>query len=413
MAFNTSRSVCLAKIIAENTTKIEIYREEQGLPPLVWALMHRLIVEGCRRALIDATLELSDLAMGPVELRLLPGWAVLTMFGVTQFIFDFDIAQHVPLTGDVSYDDLSKTVNVGTSVLRQVLRAGMPYHMFYEPRPGHVAHTATTKVMARDPLIKDWSSLSTDIIFTAGTGLTEALRKEPAANDPAKTGFTFAKGASESSMYMYLEQHPELARKFTGVMRAFQKDEAYSPRHLINTWPKDLQTGKLVDIGGSTGAVAFALADEFPGLEIVVQDLPGALETAQVRESNNVSFMPHDFFNDQPVKDADAFLFRWVLHNWPDMHVQRILRALIPSLRPGTKIIIFDDIMPPADTMSLSVERYQRNVDFGMLTIFNAKIRDVEEWEQVISQSDQCFKVTDIRYPENSRLSLIEIVWQP
>jgi hypothetical protein len=53
-------------------------------------------------------------------------------------------------------------------------------------------------------------------------------------------------------------------------------------------------------------------------------------------------------------------MFRWVLHNWPDVHVQRILRALIPALKPGAKIIIFDEIMPPAGTMSLSVERYQR-----------------------------------------------------
>lgn len=54
------------------------------------------------------------------------------------------------------------------------------------------------------------------------------------------------------------------------------------------------------------------------------------------------------------------FMFRWILHNWPDFYVQRILRALIPSLKRGTKIIIFDEIMPPAGTMSLSVERNQR-----------------------------------------------------
>jgi hypothetical protein len=311
MASNASRSAQLVKIITDNTTKIEIYRQEQGLPPLSLGpdapldVKYPPDVEECRRAVIDASLELGDLATGPVELRLVPGWAVMTMFGVTQFICDFDIAHQVPLTGDVSYDDLSKTVNVSASVLRQVLRAGMPYHMFYEPRPGHVAHTATTKVIAQEPLIKDWTGLSTDVLYPASIGLTEALRKEPAANDPAKTGFMFAKGDGESGMFMYLEKHPEQARRFTGVMGAFHKDKAYSPRHLIDSWPTDLQTGKLVDLGGSTGAVAFALAEAFPGLDIVVQDLAGALETAQVQEGKNVSFMAHDFFNEQPVKDAD------------------------------------------------------------------------------------------------------------
>lgn len=53
-------------------------------------------------------------------------------------------------------------------------------------------------------------------------------------------------------------------------------------------------------------------------------------------------------------------MFRWVLHNWPDAYVHRILRALIPALKPGARVIIFDEIMPPAGTMSLSVERNQR-----------------------------------------------------
>lgn len=330
MASNISRSAQLAKIISDNTTKIEAYRQEQGLPPLSLGpdapldVKYPPNVEHCRRALIDASLELGDLATGPVELRLVPGWAVMTMFAVTQFIFDFDIPHRVPLTGDVSYDELSKTVNVGASVLRQVLRAGMPYHMFYEPRLDHVAHTATTKVMAREALIKDWTGLSTDVLFPGAAGLTKALREEPAANDPARTGFMLAKGGGESGMYAYLEKHPEQARRFAGVMGAFQQDEAYAPQHLTGSWPDDVQSGKVVDLGGSTGTVAFALAEEFPGLEIMVQDLPGALEAAQVREGKDVSFMPHDFFHEQPIRDADVCvkanvsdLSRTCANRWP------------------------------------------------------------------------------------------------
>ncbi|KAK7918362.1 hypothetical protein PG985_010236 [Apiospora marii] len=369
MASGTSRATHLASVVGESTAKIEAYRQEQGLPPLSLGpdapldVKYPPHIEQCRRSLIDASLELGDLATGPVELRLVPGWAVMTMFAVTQFIFDFDIPRHVPLTGgdaDVSYESLSEAVGVGPAVLRQILRAGMPYHMFREPRPGHVAHTATTKVMARQPLIKDWTGLSNDVLLPGAAGLTEALRKAPAADDPGKTGFMFAKGDGEPGMYMYLEKHPEQARRFAGVMGAFQQDEAYAPRHLIESWPADAQGAKVVDLGGSTGTVAFALAEAFPGLEIVVQDLPGALKAARTRDGKNVSFMPHDFFEEQPVRGADVYLFRWVLHNWPDAHVQRILRALVPSLKPGAKVIIFDEIMPPAGSMSLSVERNQR-----------------------------------------------------
>lgn len=310
---NESRSARLVKIINDSTAKIEEYRREQGLPPLSLGpdapldVKYPRHIEQSRQAVIDASLELGDLATGPLELRLVPGWAVMTMFGVTQFIFDFDIAHKVPVTGDISYEQLSKAVDVNAAVLRQVLRAGMAYHMFYEPRPGHVAHTATTKIMHQQPLIKDWTGLSTNMLLPGAAGLMQALQTAPEANDPAKTGFMLAKGDGEASMYMYLEKHPEQASSFAGVMGAFQHDEAYAAHHLFDAWPKDAlaRAGKLVDLGGSTGTIAFALAQEFPKLEIVVQDLPGALEAATSRKGFNVSFMPHDFFNDQPIKDAD------------------------------------------------------------------------------------------------------------
>src|SRR5689334_9842874 len=133
MASIPSRSVHLANLISENTTKIEAYRQEQSLPLMSLGpeapldVKYPPHIEQSRQALVNASLELSDLATGPVELRLVPGWAGMTMFAVTQFIFDFGISQQVPPAGDISYQDLAKAVNVGAGVLRQVLRAGMAH----------------------------------------------------------------------------------------------------------------------------------------------------------------------------------------------------------------------------------------------------------------------------------------------
>lgn len=38
-------------------------------------------------------------------------------------------------------------------------------------------------------------------------------------------------------------------------------------------------------------------------------------------------------------------MFRWILHNWPDAFAVRILRALIPGLKPGAKVLIVDEIV--------------------------------------------------------------------
>lgn len=314
MTTHQSRSAHLVSVISTNNKKIEEYLKEQRLPPLSLGPDGPLDVqlppeiEQCRQRLVDASLELGDLATGPVELRLVPGWSAITMFTVTKFIFDFDIVHKVPLTGDISYGDLSTAVNVSTSVLRQVLRAGMPYHMFYEPQPGFVAHTATTKVMVHKPLIKDWTGLNTDVLLPSAAGLTDALKKYPAANDITQTSFQVAKGGGETGFYLYMEKHPAQAERFAGVMAAFQHDKSYATEHLIESWPGDVKSGKVVDLGGSTGAVAFALATQYPKLDIVVQDLPGALKAAQIQEGRNVSFMAHDFFSEQPILGADMYV---------------------------------------------------------------------------------------------------------
>lgn len=84
--------------------------------------------------------------------------------------------------------------------------------------------------------------------------------------------------------------------------------------------------------------------DAFPALSVVIQDLPEVIAQASPSETH-ISFMTHDFFTPQPVV-ADVYLFRWILHNWSDKYCVRILRALVPALKPGARIVINEHVMP-------------------------------------------------------------------
>ena len=64
------------------------------------------------------------------------------------------------------------------------------------------------------------------------------------------------------------------------------------------------------------------LASDFPDLRFVVQDLPNVVEQARLVwkaerpetiASGHVQLMAHDFFMDQPIKHAEAYLLRWIL----------------------------------------------------------------------------------------------------
>ena len=70
--------------------------------------------------------------------------------------------------------------------------------------------------------------------------------------------------------------------------------------------------------------------------------------------------MSHDFFTQQPVKNADVYLIRWCLHNWSDEYSIKILRALIPALKPGARVLVNDGVLPEPNTIDPWDEKIMR-----------------------------------------------------
>lgn len=79
----------------------------------------------------------------------------------------------------------------------------------------------------------------------------------------------------------------------------------------------------IVDVGGGRGQVSVRIAEKVPVLNFIVQDDKAILEAGQAEGvpeevKDRVQFMPHDFFTEQPVKGADVYLLRFILHDHPD-----------------------------------------------------------------------------------------------
>lgn len=79
--------------------------------------------------------------------------------------------------------------------------------------------------------------------------------------------------------------------------------------------------------------------------------------------ASRVKFMEHDFFTEQPVQGADVYLFRWIFHNWSDKYSIKILRNLIPALKPGAKVVINDNVLPQPGVLSRWQEERLRYVN--------------------------------------------------
>ena len=120
-----------------------------------------------------------------------------------------------------------------------------------------------------------------------------------------------------------------------------------------------------MDVGGSRGFQCVAIAQSFPDLHFVVQDLPDMIDGAQNAVPTNVeariSFMEHDFFTEQPVS-ADIYLFRIIFHNWSDANVIKILKATVPAMQSGARVVVNDYLIPEPGILPPIREREVRYV---------------------------------------------------
>jgi O-methyltransferase domain len=217
-------------------------------------------------------------------------------------------------------------------------------------------------------------------------------------------------------------------------MSFFTTGDGYSLRHLADGYPWETivpadSKGTVVDLGGSHGDAAFAIARAHPNLSLIVQELPQVVANSRPEAGLDVQFMAHDFFTEQPVHGADAYLFRWTLHNWPDKYCIRALRALIPALKKGARVLVMDFVMPPVGVLPNELERKLRSLsclccggvhtnvldramDLTMLEIGNARERDAEGWTGLFAQADARFVCKGIVQPEGSRLAILDVAWE-
>lgn len=161
------------------------------------------------------------------------------------------------------------------------------------------------------------------------------------------------------------EKDPARIAQFSDAMAFLHSDSGFQPLEvLVGCDVSHVPSPAFVDVGGSKGHVSIQIARQHPEWRFIVQDSPQTIAHAPaevpVDVEDKVSFQAHDFWTEQPVKGADVYFFKTIFHDWSDKYAVKILRALIPALKPGARVIIADVCIPPIGAVSLYKEHWIR-----------------------------------------------------
>jgi hypothetical protein len=236
--------------------------------------------------------------------------------------------------GPLPVAELAAGVGADQDALRRVLRL-VADHRIVLFEGDRVGLTDRGRLLCRDHPASLSAAFATVGTSDVAHGLTDTLRSGRAAA-PRVLGVPY---------WEYLAAHPDQQALFDQSMeqRAGALSLACVP---VLDWPS---AGTIADIAGGIGTLVAAVLQAAPGTHGILVDQPPVLERARpVLERHRVAdrcrLHSGDLF--APPPPADLYLLASVLHDWDDTHAARILTALGRSATNGTRLRIFEMLLP-------------------------------------------------------------------
>jgi ubiquinone/menaquinone biosynthesis C-methylase UbiE len=162
----------------------------------------------------------------------------------------------------------------------------------------------------------------------------------------------------------------------------------------------------VVDVGGGHGVLMATILRAHPRMRGVLLDLPrviaGArpqLEAAGVAERCETVGL--DFFESVP-RGGDAYILAQILHDWDDAQCTAILGNCRRALRPRGKLLIIEQVLPPANEPSFS-----KWLDLHMLVMLGGRERTRAEYGAVLEANG--LELAEV-IPTRAGASIVEAV---
>lgn len=235
-----------------------------------------------------------------------------------------------------------------------------------EGPPERTSLTPLGRQLLQKPL-KAWLNLIREEYLPAWTKLSSSLQTGQAA---------FPEVFGQSPW-----QH---RREQAHLQAAFESVTASQQRHLV---PRILRHANLPtqdfclgDLGGGQGHLLKGLLEKTPRARGWLLDLKPGARPLEEDPDGGYEVIVGSFF--EPLPQADIYLLKHVLHNWPDPDCLRLLQNCAKSLSSGARLLIIEDLKDPE---SPDWERAQ--MDLHMLVMHGGQERSLSHLTSLLDQA--------------------------
>ncbi|MDM7917053.1 MAG: methyltransferase, partial [Candidatus Eisenbacteria bacterium] len=209
--------------------------------------------------------------------------------------------------------------------------------------------------------------------------------------------------AAESA-YALMAGSPELTALFDEAMATVASWSAAAVAAAIDF----SGFGRVVDVGGGSGALLVGLLQAYPQCRGVVFDQPHAAARARERVNaaglaDRCEVVAGNFFEAVP-SGADAYLLRHVLVDWDDQRAATILRNCRGAMSRKGQLMILEGVYP-SRTDPPDARRVAAGHDVNILVCTGGRLRSEEEFRALLAASG--FRLSRV-VPTTADVSVIQ-----
>lgn len=275
-------------------------------------------------------------------------------------------------SGPKTAEELASATGTHAPSLFRILRALVSVGVLSADEGGRFAQTPVSETLVTDaPGTLRWFAVSElgQEHYPAWGNLMHSV----------KTGEIAFDNFFGVDIWKYFNQNPEDAAVFNNSMTnvTAHTNEAITSLYDFS------QFGTIVDVGGGHGGLITSILEKNPRVKGVLFDAAEVIEGARPKIeaaglADRIETVAGDFFKSVP-EGGDAYVMKWIIHDWDDEKSNTILRNIRSRMQPNSKLILVDCVVPETDE-----PHFSKFIDLNMLVMTGGKERTEKEFAQIL-----------------------------